>query len=286
MVASFTLESMSEEANAQTPVMIAAFEGWNDACQAATNVVRHLVRRYESREIRHIDCDGFYDYQVARPMLCHVSGRATLVWPQTTFYDITLDTNRHLYAQIAPEPNYRWQEYCAQSLHIAEELDVAQVVTLGSMFCDCPHTRPLPLSVSDGERQCECDREYNGPVGIPTVLDLAAADRGFGHASMWVSIPQYLGSDECAAGTLRLLDALGKRIGFTFDTGDLKRKAEHWKAQASVLVRCNDQLREYVEHLERDYDLKCKADEEAGLGTPQCEQLIREAEAFLRQMGD
>ena len=43
--------------------MIAAFEGWNDACQAATNVIRHLVSRYDSREIRHIRCDGYYDYQ-------------------------------------------------------------------------------------------------------------------------------------------------------------------------------------------------------------------------------
>ena len=266
--------------------MIAAFEGWNDACQAATNVVRHLVKQYESREIRHISCDDFYDYQVARPMLCHVSGRANLIWPSTTFYDITLDAGRHLYAQIAPEPNYRWAQYCSQSLAIAEELDVDQVVTLGSMFSDCPHTRPLPIAVSDGECQCEGDRAYNGPVGIPTVLDMEAGERGLAHASMWVSIPQYLGSDECAAGTLRLLDALGKHIGFTFEAGDLRRKAENWKAQASMLVRCNDQLGEYVTHLEHDYDMKQKADAEAALGTPQAEQLVKEAEAFLRTMGN
>lgn len=50
-------------------VMLAAFEGWNDACQAATNVIRHLVSRYDSQEIRHINDEGFYDYQVARPMI-------------------------------------------------------------------------------------------------------------------------------------------------------------------------------------------------------------------------
>ncbi|WP_169240756.1 PAC2 family protein [Bifidobacterium olomucense] len=277
---------MSEESNMTQPVMIAAFEGWNDACQAATNVVRYLVGHYESREIRHIDCDGFYDYQIARPMLCHVSGRANLVWPQTTFYDITLDAGRHLYAQIAPEPNYHWKEYCSQSLRIAEELDATKVITLGSMFSDCPHTRPLPIAVSDGECQCECDREYNGPVGIPTILDWSASDAGFDHTSMWVSIPQYLGSDDCAAGTIRLLDALGKHIGYTFDVSALKRRAEQWKTQASALVRCNDQLREYVKHLEREYDLKRQAEKDAGVGTPQCEQLVREAEEFLRQMGD
>ena len=50
---------MSEAAKDTGAVLIAAFEGWNDACQAATNVVRHLVKRYESREIRHIKCDDF-----------------------------------------------------------------------------------------------------------------------------------------------------------------------------------------------------------------------------------
>ena len=115
---------MSEDANTPSSVMIAAFEGWNDACQAASNVVRYLVKHYESREIRHIDCDAFYDYQVSRPMLCHVSGRTNLIWPQTTFYEIVLDEGRRIFAQIAPEPNYRWKEYCSQSLAIAEELDV------------------------------------------------------------------------------------------------------------------------------------------------------------------
>ena len=97
---------------------------------------------------------------------------------------------------------------------------------------------------------------------------------------MWVSIPQYLGSDECSAGTIRLLDALGKYIGFIFDTADLKQKAEQWKAQASILVH------DYVEHLEHDYDLQQKAEAEASLGAPQAEQLVKEAEAFLRQMGN
>ena len=181
-------------------------------------------------------------------MLCHVSGRINLIWPQTTFYDITLDAGKRIYAQIAPEPNYRWKEYCSQSLAIADELDVNRIITLGSMFSDCPHTRPLPIAVSDGDCQCE--------------------------------------GDECSAGTIRLLDALGKYIGFIFDTADLKQKAEQWKAQASILVRCNDQLHDYVEHLEHDYDLQQKAEAEASLGAPQAEQLVKEAEAFLRQMGN
>ena len=69
-------------------ILIAAFEGWNDASQAATNVVRHLVSRYESQEVRHIDNEGFYDYQVARPMICSVQGRKRIILAANDFYDI------------------------------------------------------------------------------------------------------------------------------------------------------------------------------------------------------
>ncbi len=144
-------------------ILIAAFEGWNDASQAATNVVRHLVSRYESQEVRHIDNEGFYDYQVARPMICSVQGRKRIIWPQTTFYDIAVSPMLHLLAQIAPEPNYRWEEYCRQTLRVAEDYDVSDVITLGSMFDECPHTRPLPLDISKSGCECESDREYNGP---------------------------------------------------------------------------------------------------------------------------
>ena len=280
-----TLVDMSEEAKAHEPVMIAAFEGWNDACQAATNVIRHLVSRYDSREIRHIRCDGYYDYQVARPMLCKVTGRRRILWPQTTFYAIDVAPSTTLYAQIAPEPNYRWNDYCRQSMRIAEELDIRHIVTMGAMFADCPHTRALPLDISDQQCQCDMDREYSGPVGIPTVLDCMACEEGFSTTSMWVSVPQYLGSDECAQATMQMLAALSDRIGVELDPGDLAGKAEQWKAQASVLTRCNDDLAQYVKHLEHDYDMQEKADQVARFGAPAAEQLVREAEAFLRSRG-
>ena len=54
--------------------MVAAFDGWNDAGQSATNVVRHLVSRSPMLEVGHINRDGYYDYQTARPMQCVIQG--------------------------------------------------------------------------------------------------------------------------------------------------------------------------------------------------------------------
>ncbi|KFI49790.1 PAC2 family protein [Bifidobacterium biavatii] len=275
---------MKEEATPNGMVMIAAFEGWNDACQAATNVIRHLTAVYESHEIRRIGCDGFYDYQQTRPIVCHATGRRRIVWPQTAFYDIEIAPGRHVIAQLAPEPNYRWREYCAESLRIADELDVTHVVTLGSMFADCPHTRPLPIDVNCESADVDPDQRYSGPVGIPTILDDIAAKDGFNTTTMWVSIPQYLGDGDCAQATLELLDRCSDLLGVRLDVGDLPHKAEEWKADAEMLVRCNDALGDYVRHLEAKYDRHDKARREASLGGPQCEQLVREAEAFLKNL--
>ncbi|KAA8817407.1 PAC2 family protein [Bifidobacterium callitrichos] len=275
---------MSEERDEHPNVLIAAFEGWNDACQAATNTVRHLVDRYDAREIRHISCDGYYDYQVSRPMLCRALGSPRIIWPQTTFYEITISPTRRIFAQIAPEPNYRWREYCRQSLHIADELDVDHIVTLGSMFANCPHTRPVPVDVSHDLEVENPSEGYTGPVGIPTVLDDMAREQSFDTTSLWASIPQYTGNDDCPKATLALLDRLGDELGLTFDTGDLEAETRVWEAKASMLLHCSDQLAEYVHHLERDWDAAEEARRTAAANPAQAEQLVKEAEDFLKNL--
>ena len=267
-------------------MLLAAFEGWNDACQAASNVARHLIDVYPSREVGHIRCEGFYDYQMTRPMLCHVRGRRRIVWPKTTFYAVSVDERHTLIVQLGSEPNYRWREYANRSLRIAEECDVDRVVTLGSMFAECPHTRRLPLDVFTDDCRCAHEDDYSGPVGIPTVLDAAASEQGFSSSSAWVSIPQYLGSDDCAQGTLELLRAVSRLLDVPLDEGDLPRRAKAWKAQASVLLRCNDDLADYVHRLEQEADSQERAAQEACMDTDSARELIAEAESFLRGMAD
>ncbi len=50
--------------------MVAAFDGWNDACQSATNVIRHLVSKYRSLEVGHISRDGYYECPASGKYAC------------------------------------------------------------------------------------------------------------------------------------------------------------------------------------------------------------------------
>jgi hypothetical protein len=48
------------------PVMIAAFEGWNDAGEAASTALEHLELMWDAEPLAAIDPEDYYDFQVTR----------------------------------------------------------------------------------------------------------------------------------------------------------------------------------------------------------------------------
>ena len=53
----------------RSPILIAAFEGWNDAADAASGVIDHLMRVWNARVVAAIDPEEFYDFQMNRPVV-------------------------------------------------------------------------------------------------------------------------------------------------------------------------------------------------------------------------
>src|SRR5690625_6118302 len=78
------------------PVMLAAFEGWNDAGEAASDVIKHLMTEWDAELIHEVDPEEFHDFQVNRPTLTTTgAGERELNWPTTTIWRATsLRTNR------------------------------------------------------------------------------------------------------------------------------------------------------------------------------------------------
>ena len=92
------------------------------------------------------------------------------------------------------------------------------------MFDECPHTRPLPLEHLQKRLRMRIRQEYNGPVGIPNILDAFAAEAGFPTTSIWVSVPHYCANTECMQGTLELLRALSLIIEYPLIEGRFDQK--------------------------------------------------------------
>ena len=67
-----------------TRALLAAFEGWNDAADAATGAIEHLETEWQAQPFGAIDPEDYYDYQVNRPTVRLVDGVTRRIeWPTT-----------------------------------------------------------------------------------------------------------------------------------------------------------------------------------------------------------
>src|ERR1700722_8696618 len=67
------------------PIMVCAFEGWNDAGEAASYAALHLARTWRARPFAEIDPDEFYDFTEVRPeVILNDAGARRIMWPSTS----------------------------------------------------------------------------------------------------------------------------------------------------------------------------------------------------------
>ncbi|MFK5690121.1 PAC2 family protein, partial [Ornithinimicrobium sp. LYQ92] len=66
---------LHETGELRDPIVIAAFEGWNDAGECASAVIEHLARVWDAEVVAAMDPEDFYDFQVNRPQILTVEGR-------------------------------------------------------------------------------------------------------------------------------------------------------------------------------------------------------------------
>ncbi len=127
-------------------MLIAAFEGWNDAGDAASGAVEHLELTWDAKPLAELDSEDYYDYQVNRPIIRQVDGvTREIVWPTTQLSLCTPPgSDRDVLLLRGIEPNMRWRSYCDELLEFVEELGVHTVVILGALLADTPHSRRCP----------------------------------------------------------------------------------------------------------------------------------------------
>ncbi|HJU96758.1 MAG TPA: PAC2 family protein [Jiangellaceae bacterium] len=265
------------------PVLVAAFEGWNDAGEAATAVVEHLERAWNAVPLASLDPEEYYDFQVNRPTVSvDDSGVRSLDWPTTRFSVARPpDSGRNVVLVRGIEPNMRWRAFCAELLGLVAELGVDRVVTLGALLADVPHTRPVPVTVSSSEDQrarsmgLEPSR-YQGPTGIVGVLQDAATKAGLTATTLWAAVPHYVAQSPCPKATLVLLRRVEDLLDLPVPLGDLPDEARAWQHGVEELATEDPEIAEYVRRLEEARDTT-ELPEASG------EHIAREFERYLRR---
>lgn len=261
-------------------IAIAAFSGWNDAGEAATGVIEHLLDTWPSRPAGRVDAEDYIDFQVNRPEIGTTEeGLRDLDWPDTELHIVTPPRGPEIVTVLGPEPSLRWKSFCDEILEQLQLLDVSAVVCLGALLADVPHTRPLPVSsaVEPGEHEPVGDRTlYSGPVGIPTILARRTTSAGMRTTSMWVQVPHYVQSAIAPKATLALLREVQELVSAPIPQDGLEALADAWVRGADELARTDQEVRTYLRELEQIQD-------EGELPGASGEAIAREFEQFLRR---
>ncbi len=266
------------------PILIAAFEGWNDAGDAATTAARHFADRLKAEVTAEIDPEPFFDFTATRPQVRLDENRIrSLIWPTNVFRAASVsDADHDIVVLIGIEPQLRWRTFSEQVIATARALGVVRIVTLGALLAEVPHSRPIEVfgTTDDDRLRVELNfspSTYEGPTGIVGVLSTACRDAGFPTVSLWSAVPSYVPAAPSPKAALALVErvCVMTEIGIRFT--DLEQSVATYEGEVNRLVAEDGETAEYVAGLERAWD------ENRGQGlNDDPETLVAEVERFLR----
>ena len=266
-------------------VMLAAFEGWNDAGEAASDALRYLNKLWGGKKVGAIDADEYYDFQFTRPTIRRTAaGERKIKWPSTRIFKASIpDSNVDVIFVQGTEPSYKWRAYTAELLVHAEALHVDYVILVGALLADVPHSRPIPVSTStdDAALRERMDLEasqYEGPVGIVGVLGEVALLAGLPTVSLWAAVPHYVAQAPSPKAQLALLHRVEELLQVPLDTTELVEEADAWERGVDELATEDPEIAAYVRQLE-------EAKDTADLPEASGESIAREFERYLKRRG-
>jgi proteasome assembly chaperone (PAC2) family protein len=269
------------------PVLVAAFRGWNDAAEAASNAASWLAAHGAASRFAQIDPEEHFDFQSVRPQVELVDGvTRTITWPANECFAVELPESAHdLVVVVGTEPNVKWRSFCRAVLEAAGGTGCEMIVTLGALLADVPHTRPVRVTGAVGEQEM-MDRlgltrsHYEGPTGIVGVLHDAVRDAGVPSASLWVPVPHYVAAAPNPVATQALLDRLGALLELDLPVSELNGEAVAWRQRVDEVVAGNDEVRDYVLRLEEQVDDEDDDDDDDSEPEPLTEADLRSGETL------
>jgi predicted ATP-grasp superfamily ATP-dependent carboligase len=263
----------------RNPILIAAFEGWGDAGDAATTAARHVRDRLGGEVFAAIDPEPFYDFTATRPYVRLEDGERVIDWPANEVAGVAIPTaDRDLLVLVGIEPQLLWRTFAQQVLALVDEFGVELVISMGALVADVVHSRPATVYSSgyDAELNEKLDLEpssYEGPTGIIGVLHDALRTHGIPSISLWSSVPGYVPNATSPKAALALVERVSQLLELSIPTTALEIGAAAYERQISELVEENDETRAYVTQMEAAYD---------SLRPETGASLIEELEQYLR----
>lgn len=288
------------------PVVLVAFGGWNDAAEAATTAIKFLIDRWKPIKIAEIDSEDFFVFTETRPTVKFVDGiQRTITWPTNQFFAyMATDFNRDIILFTGVEPQLKWKTFSASFLEVCQHFNASEVVFLGALLADVPHSIEVPISGTSSssdvmERLHEMDvhtSRYEGPTGMIGVLQDICRQVQIPSATLWAATPHYLAATPNIKVTSALLTYVNTYLSLDLNLSDIQSDAIHFEEQITTLVERDPEasayVRKLVEQLAENADDDDDNDENETDSPdivvptgplPSADTLIRDVEELLRQ---
>jgi proteasome assembly chaperone (PAC2) family protein len=272
------------------PIMIMAFSGWNDAAEAASGAVEHLLSGWRDKNddvlpelIAEVESEDYYDFQVNRPVVSiDDSEIRSITWPSTQVFGMAIPSmTRDLVIVTGVEPSMKWKSFTSDLLDLADDLEVSLIVSLGSLLADTPHTRPITVT-GTGAHPSIANRlgvsvsKYEGPTGILGIIQDGCMRRGIDAISLWAAVPHYAANAPSPKATLALINTLEEFLNIKIPLSDLPNRADSWEREVNDLASDDSEIADYVKALEESKDA-------AELPEVSGDTIAKEFERYLRR---
>lgn len=251
----------TERPKLRAPILIASFEGWNDAGDAASLAVLHLADIWEGVRFAEIEPEEFFDFSATRPQVELVNGVTREIrWPTNEFLAAEIaDAAHDVILLVGDEPQLRWKRFCRNVLEVVRSCDVSMVVTLGALLAEVPHTRATRVSGSSldtalVERLGLKQSRYEGPTGIVGVLHDELNRAGIPSCSLWAAVPHYLPSTPSPKAALALVQNTAEVTGMRVPTLALEVAAVDYERQINEIVDADEDMVAFMRQLEASHD--------------------------------
>ena len=223
----------------RSPIMVLAFSGWNDAAEAATGAVSHLLGIWSEiadvdnpkatdlipELIADVDSEDYYDFQVNRPMI-EIDGSLvrSLIWPGTQVFGLSTPQFANDFVIVrGVEPSMKWRTFTHQLLDLADDLEVSTI-------------------------------------------------------SLWAAVPHYASSSPSPKATLALINALEDFLEIEFPLGELNDHAQEWEKEVDELTQEDSEIGDYVKALEESKDSAAFSDVSGDEIARELEKFLRRQE--------
>jgi proteasome assembly chaperone (PAC2) family protein len=283
----------------RNPTFVSAFTGWNDAADAASSAVRHLIEGWSAVPLAEINPEPYTDFATIRPQVrLGENGERKIIWPTVSLWYVS-GAGGDIILSLGPEPSLQWKRFSRDLLAVAEHFESKMYLTLGALLADVAHRRPVQLigTATDSEliEKYNLRRSrYEGPTGIIGVLHDEFSRAALPSASLWAAVPAYASQVPSPKASLALMRRACEMIGTPAPVGAVMHLIERYEEQVNSLVNEDEDLVEYVERLENATDSGMLLSDEVNDDQLQIDfggdtsdkdaaELVDEVERFLRE---